>query len=87
MGRSALAKPNRLAEKLLAIRNSLNLSQNGMIRFLGLENELTREEISAFERSVRIPPLLILLRYARSVGINLEVLVDDALDLPEKLIF
>lgn len=84
MGRAALQKPARLAEKLLEIRLRLELSQNGLIRFLGFNDELTQAEISAFERGVRIPSLIILLRYARSVGINVEVLIDDELDLPNK---
>ena len=84
MGRAAQQKPARLAEKLLEIRNRLELSQNGLIRFLGFENELTQAEISAFERGVRVPSLIILLRYARSVGINVEVLIDDDLALPSK---
>jgi transcriptional regulator with XRE-family HTH domain len=83
MGRATLAKPARLAEKLLAIRQQLNLSQNGMVRFLGFTDELTREEISAFERGIRVPSLIILLRYARSVGINVEILIDDELELPK----
>lgn len=85
MGRAALAKPARLAEKLLAIRQQLKLSQNGMIRFLGFTDELTREEISAFERGVRTPSLLITLRYARSVGVNVEILIDDKFELPLQL--
>ncbi len=52
MGRAALQKPARLAEKLLEIRQSLELSQNGLIRFLGFDDELTQAEISAFERSL-----------------------------------
>jgi transcriptional regulator with XRE-family HTH domain len=85
MGKAALSRPKRLAEKLLAIRNALNLSQNGLIRWLELTDELTQAEISAFERDVRIPPLLILLRYARKFNINVEVLIDDELDLPKSL--
>ena len=84
MGRAALQKPARLAEKLSDIRQRLELSQNGLIRFLGFEDELTQAEISAFERGVRIPSLIILLRYARSVGINVEVLIDDDLELPNR---
>lgn len=85
MGKAALSRPRRLAEKLLAIRNALNLSQNGLIRWLELTDELTQAEISAFERDIRVPSLLILLRYARFFGISVEVLIDDDLDLPEKL--
>ena len=85
MGRAALQKPVRLAGKLSEIRQRLELSQNGLIRFLGFDNELTQAEISAFERGVRIPSLIILLRYARSTGINVEVFIDDSLELPKKL--
>ncbi len=84
MGRASLERPKRLAEKLLAIRNNLNLSQNGLITWLGMKSELTQAEISAFERDVRIPPLILLLRYARKYGVNVEVLIDDELDLVDK---
>lgn len=83
MGRAALQKPVKLAEKLSEIRQRLELSQNGLIRFLGFNDELTQAEISAFERGVRTPSLIILLRYARSVGVNVEVLIDDNLKLPK----
>lgn len=85
MGRAAIQKPARLAEKLLEIRQRLNLSQNQLIRFLGFDGKLTQTEISAFERGVRVPPLIVLLRYARSVGINVEILIDDKMSLPNKL--
>ncbi len=38
MGRAALQKPARLAEKLSEIRQRLELSQNGLIRFLGFND-------------------------------------------------
>ncbi len=82
MGKASLERPKRLAEKLLTIRNNLNLSQNGLIAWFDLKDELTQAEISAFERGVRIPPLLLLLRYARKYKINVEILIDDELDLP-----
>ncbi|HEX8736456.1 MAG TPA: hypothetical protein VF721_14095 [Pyrinomonadaceae bacterium] len=85
MGRASLEKPERLAEKLCQIRNALNLSQNGLIRWLDLTDKLTQAEISTFEHGVRIPPLLVLLRYARKSNINVEILIDDELDLPKKL--
>jgi len=84
MGRASIKKPARLAEKLFAIRTSLNFSQNELIRWLDLAEELTQAEISAFERGVRLPPLLVLLRYARKLGVNVEILIDDELSLPEK---
>jgi transcriptional regulator with XRE-family HTH domain len=90
MGKRSRPKPERLAEKLLQIRNAYGLSQNEMIRRLGLTDELVQADISAFERGVREPPLPYLLDYARTAGGKdcgriLEILLDDELDLPEKL--
>lgn len=86
MGIASSLKPARLAEKLIQIRTALALSQNEMISRLGLSDELIREEVSAFERGLRQPPLVVLLRYARVVGISTDMLIDDALDLPKKLL-
>jgi transcriptional regulator with XRE-family HTH domain len=86
MGIASSLKPTRLAEKLVQIRTASGLSQNEMISRLGLSDELIREEVSAFERGLRQPPLIVLLRYARVVGISTDVLIDDELDLPNKLL-
>ena len=83
MGKASLERPQRLAEKLLSIRTKQNLSQNGLIDWLGLKGELTQAEISAFERGVRIPSLPLILRYARKSQINVEILIDDEMNLPE----
>jgi transcriptional regulator with XRE-family HTH domain len=85
MGRASLTRPSSLAAKLLHIRLSLDLLQNGLIRYLQLGDELTQAEVSAFERGVRIPPLHILLQYARAVGVYVDYLIDDELELPDKL--
>ena len=86
MGIAARFKSTRLAEKLAQIRTALGLSQNEMISRLGFSEELIREEISAFELGKRQPPLQVLLAYARCVGISTDVLIDDELDLPAKLL-
>jgi transcriptional regulator with XRE-family HTH domain len=90
MGKRSRPKPERLAEKLLQIRNAYGLSQNEMIRRLGLTDDLVQADISAFERGIREPPLPYLLDYARTAGGKdcgriLEILLDDELGLPEKL--
>ncbi len=77
MGHAPREKVLNLPEKLLSIRNHLQLSQNGIIRHLKLEEKLTREDVSKFERGVREPSLPTLLAYARSVGISTDVLIDD----------
>jgi transcriptional regulator with XRE-family HTH domain len=81
----ARRNPERLAEKLLAIRKALNLSQRVLIRRMGLEGDLTQAEVSMFESGRRIPSLLVLHEYARIAGVWMDVLVADNLDLPKKL--
>ena len=85
MGQEARAKPARLPEKLLKIREELGLSQNGLVRHLGLTGQLSQGKISEFETGRREPSLLVLLKYARAAGVSMDVLVDDELDLPARL--
>lgn len=85
MAKAARKKPGRLAEKLLEIRLKLGLSQNGMIRRLGLTEELEQDYISKFERGVLVPPLHVLLAYAEAANVWVEALIKDSVSLPEKL--
>lgn len=85
MGTTARRKPKRLAKKLLAIRRGLGLSQNGLIRRMGLIDEITQAEISMFERGIRVPPLTVLLQYSTAANVYLDLLVDDEWDLPPEL--
>lgn len=84
MGLTPRPKPARLPEKLQQIRMALGLSQNEMLRRLGQEDRTIRSTISGYERGEREPPLPVLLEYARAANLYVEVLIDDALDLPEK---
>jgi transcriptional regulator with XRE-family HTH domain len=85
MGKAKRARPARLAEKLVTVRNSLGLSQNEMLNRLGLADEFGRNYISAFELGMREPPLPVLLKYAQLAGVWIDVLVDDDLELPKNL--
>lgn len=85
MGRGKRERPDRLGEKLAEIRKRLGLSQNEMLRYLGLDDKLTREELSAYERGVREPSLLTLLKYAKMIRLSVDILIDDEVDLPAKL--
>lgn len=85
MGRAKRPRVLRLHEKLLQIRKSLKLSQNELIRGLGLENEIYQGNVSEYESGEREPPLPTLLKYARLAGICLDVLIDDQLELPLNL--
>jgi transcriptional regulator with XRE-family HTH domain len=78
-------KPTRLAEKLLTIRNAFGFSQTDLYRRLGVEDMISYNVISRYESGDREPTLMVLLQYARIAGVNMEVLADDALDLPERL--
>lgn len=83
--KTSRTKSARLAEKLLRIRLELNLSQGGILNHLGFSDELFGSNISQYERGARVPPLQVLLAYARAANVWLDVLVDDELDLPERL--
>lgn len=85
MGRYHRQKPERLAEKLLSIRKALGLSQNEMIRHLGLGGAISQSRISGYELGTREPSLPTLLRYARIAGVSTDLLIDDDLDLPKAL--
>lgn len=86
MGRGTRDKPARLGEKLGQIRAALELSQDGMVGALSQADKLTRNDISKYERDVREPSLLVLLRYARIAKISVDDLLDDELDLPKTLV-
>jgi transcriptional regulator with XRE-family HTH domain len=85
MARSPRPKPARLPEKLLQIRLALNLSQGDMLYRLRLHEKLSRTTVSAYELGTGEPPLPVLLDYARIANVYVEALIDDELDLPDKL--
>lgn len=85
MGRKARAKPERLAEKLRAIREAFGLSQGELVRRLDAGDLIDAKHVSKFELGEREPSLLMLLRYARLAGVTIDALADDELDLPAKL--
>ncbi|HBB95592.1 MAG TPA: hypothetical protein DC054_09385 [Blastocatellia bacterium] len=85
MGRMKRPSPLKLAGKLLQIREGMGLSQNGMLRKLGLEDDYARTAISSFERGEKEPPLAVLLRYAEVAKVCLDVLADDREKLPKTI--
>ena len=85
MGRAPSYRPARLGEKIVEIRRKLGLSQNGLIRYLGLTEVLFQGDISAYELGNRVPDLRTLLLLSNMAGVYVDVLIDDALDLPDKL--
>ena len=85
MGTKARLKQERLAGKLLRIRNALGVSQSELLRRMGVDDLISYNQISRYETGQREPPLRVLLAYARVAGVCSDVLLDDALDLPAKL--
>jgi transcriptional regulator with XRE-family HTH domain len=86
MGRGRRVQPDKLAVKLLQIRERLDLNQAQMFRRLGrTRSRIYASHISSYETGTREPPLDVLLQYARVAGVLVEVLIDDDLDLPERL--
>ena len=85
MGKRPRLRPKRLAEKLLAIRNALGLSQTQVVKSLNAESMIVPSQISEFETGKYEPSLIVLLQYARLAGVHLEDLVDDEEDLPARL--
>ena len=77
-------RPDRLSEKLRQIREGLGLSQSQMVVRLGLNN-MKASRISQYETNDREPSLKTLLEYAYAAGVHLEEIVDDDLNLPDKL--
>lgn len=87
MARAARQRPKRLGLKVRQIRRALGLTQAELIELLrraGVKG-LVQGSVSAYESSRREPSLIFLLTLARAAGVTVEVLIDDKLDLPEKL--
>ncbi len=86
MGTRKRPVPARLPEKLLKIRKLLDLSQEQLAaRVSHLPSSPHPGHVSRFEAGTREPNLIYLLEFSRLSGVSLEVLLDDRLDVPEKL--
>lgn len=73
------AKTKYLADKLLAIREKLGVSQSQLVALL--DNNKSTGRISEYEGGTREPDLNTLLKYARLARVSLDVLADDNLEL------
>lgn len=86
MGTARRPQPKYLPAKLLKVRQLLGLTQEQMAaRLEHLKPPPQPGQISRFEQGKREPSLLILLEYARMAGISIDILADDAAELPAKL--
>jgi transcriptional regulator with XRE-family HTH domain len=85
MGTVARQRSKRLAKKLRQIRTAQGLSQNEMLRHLGLAEKMFQSRISSYELGTREPPLPVLLAYAKAANVYVDALIDNDLDLPDQL--
>jgi len=81
MGKKARKRPDHLGRKLREIRDSFGLSQGLMLVKLGFDSEY-RNNLSNFETDKREAPSELVLAYAKAIGVNVEVLLDDKRELP-----
>jgi transcriptional regulator with XRE-family HTH domain len=81
MGSSRRERPKHLPKKLRKLRlEVLGMSQTEMCKALDLKVDYSA--ISGYERGVREPSLIVLLKYARLAGCSVEDLIDDKIKWP-----
>ena len=76
--------PARLAAKLLQIRQQLGLGQRRLALQLGIKTRQASARVSEYEHGIRVPPLSVLLAYARLAKICTCGLIDDDAELTSK---
>ena len=76
-------RPDRLAAKLLQIREALGLTQREMAERLSERAgvKITHRNISKYERDISVPFIEIVLAYARLANLEMNHIVDDDLDV------
>ena len=79
----------RVPEKLKQIRETLGLSQQEMAEWISelAGVEVSYENVSEYEHYTAVPPLEVVLAYARARKTQMESIVDDNLELTEVLDF
>jgi transcriptional regulator with XRE-family HTH domain len=73
--------PRYLSTKLKAIRKYKGWTLSEMAEAVGRKEESRRSRVHEWEKGTRQPDLLVLLAYARLVGISTDILIDDELKL------
>jgi hypothetical protein len=88
MRRGRRPRPEKLQEKVCEIRRKLASTQEEIAKSLikhGAEETTHSGYIADFETGKRAPSLPGVLAYARLIVLCADVLLDDEMDLPEKL--
>ena len=79
----ARQKPERLAEKLLQIREALGLSRKELAERLSerVEVKITSLHVSNYERGKSVPFIEVVLAYSRLANVTMNQIADDDVDL------
>jgi len=88
MGRTRRPQPVELKRKLSTIRKSFGWTMDQMAEQLvnaGSEESIHSGYVADYESGKREPSLLVLLTYAQLAGISTDVLINDKLELPNRL--
>ena len=75
-------RPRLLPQKLVLIREHLNLTQSQIKDSLHL-SQAGRARVSEYENGKRTPPLKVVLDYSRLARVPMESLVDDEISLSQ----
>ena len=78
MGERRRAKPKRVIDKLLAIRQKLGLTRSQLARLLKFDKP---SRIAEYERGVREIEIGVLLCYAKVSRVSLDILANDNREL------
>ncbi len=79
VGQRGRKKPKCLGEKLLVIRVKLDISQSQLAKLLEFDKGIAR--ISEYERGIREPDLMTLVKYSKLARVPMDVLADDSREL------
>jgi len=71
--------PKKLPAKLKAIREKLGMSQREIVKALNYKaTPLRASQISQYEQGQREPTMMLVLAYAKLVGVSSDILIDDS---------
>jgi transcriptional regulator with XRE-family HTH domain len=84
VGMKARPRQKKLPRKLKAIRTALGLTQGELLEEFGVD-WIRQNSISDYENGRFEPPISLTILYARAANVCLDILLDDAYDLPETI--
>lgn len=82
MGSAKRIQPKKLAGKLRVIREHFGYTGLQLAEKLSDDQiSVQRTDIPRFEKGIREPSLIVLLRYAKLANVSTDILIDDDIEL------